>query len=160
MSKVEYAQEYLGEFTEAFNQFFPTPLIKECMTFIDWAAKDKIPGSRFYLGQDLARYGGDEVAYVIVEEYKNQLKAVKTLTRERVSTTATVGETGVLDDEWGFHRIFTDSGGLGGPVLDQLQDKLGRRRVVGLDNSTKGVVVQGEEKRVKIKHNKIAKKIR
>ncbi|KKK67047.1 hypothetical protein LCGC14_2958000, partial [marine sediment metagenome] len=34
--------------------------------------------------------------------------------------------------------------------LDQLQDKLGRRRVVGLDNSTKGIQVAGEEKRAKI----------
>ena len=56
----------------------------------------------------------------------------------------------MLDREWGFKRVFTDSGGLGGPVLDQLQDRLGKRRVVGLDNSSKGVQVAGEEKRVKI----------
>lgn len=151
MSKIEYAQEYLGEFAEAYNQFFPTDLIKECMSFIEWNKEsDRIRGASYYLGQDLARYGGDEVAYVIVEEHKNYLKVVKTLTRERVSTTATVGETGVLDDEWQFKRIFTDSGGLGGPVLDQLQDKLGKRKVVGLDNSSKGIQVEGEEKRTKI----------
>lgn len=151
MTKAEYAQEYLGEFTDEFNQFFPTKLIKKCMTFIEWDKKvDGVTGASYYLGQDLARYGGDEVAYVIVEEKEKKLKAVKTITRERVSTTATVGETGVLDDKWKFKRLFTDSGGLGGPVLDQLQDKLGKRRVVGLDNSSKGIQVAGEEKRVKI----------
>jgi len=151
MTKAEYRQEYLGEFTEEYNQFFPTDLIKSCMSFIEWDWKvDRVPGSNFYLGLDLARYGGDEVAYVVVEEWNARLKAVKCLTRERVSTTATVGETGVLDDLWGFRRLFTDSGGLGGPVLDQLQEKLGKRKVVGLDNSTKGIVVKGEEKRVKI----------
>lgn len=151
MSKQEYAQEYLGEFTEAFNQFFPTDLIKKCMSFVEWDRKvDARPDARFYLGLDLARYGGDEVAYVVVEELRGRLRAVKCLTRERVSTTTTVGETRVLDDYWHFSRIFTDSGGLGGPVLDQLQEKLGRRRVVGLDNSTKGIQVLGEERRSKI----------
>lgn len=151
MTKAQYRQEYLGEFTDEFNQFFPTDLIKRQMTFIEWdKKKDAIVGARYYLGQDLARYGGDEVAYVIVEEHDGKLKAVKTIARERVSTTTTVGETCVLDDRWSFNRIFTDSGGLGGAVLDQLQERLGKRRVVGLDNSTKGIQVKGEEKRVKI----------
>ena len=151
MSKREYALEYLGEFTEEFNQFFPTKLIKERMTFVSWDwAVDRVPGARYYLGLDLARYGGDEVAYVVVEESGNVLKAVKTLTRERVSTTDTVGEAVVLDEKWRFNRIFVDSGGLGGPVLDFLQARLGKRRVVGLDNSSKAVSVQGEEKRHKI----------
>jgi len=151
MSKTEYAQEYLGEFIDDYSQLFPTKLIKESMTFIDWnKADDGLPGSHYYLGLDLARYGGDEVAFVIVEENKNNLKAVKCITRERVSSTHTVGETGVIDELWKFRRIFTDSGGLGGPVLDQLQDKLGTRRVVGLDNSSKGIIIKGEEKRVKI----------
>ena len=151
LSRAEYRQEWMGEFTDEYNQFFPTDLIKKCMTFIDWKKEeDGIVGANYYLGQDLARYGGDEVAYVITEEKDNKLKAVKCITRERVSTTATVGETGVIDDKWNFKRIFTDSGGLGGAVLDQLQDKLGKRRVIGLDNSTKGIQVEGEEKRVKI----------
>jgi hypothetical protein len=118
------------------------------MTFIEWSKeKDSIPGAGFYLGQDLARYGGDEVAYVIVEQHKTNLKAVKCITRERVSTTETVGETGVLDDHWNFKRIFTDSGGIGGAVLDQLQEKIGKRKVIGLDNSTKRIEIDGEEKK-------------
>jgi len=31
-----------------------------------------------------------------------------------------------------------------------MQERLGRRRVIGLDNSSKGIQVEGEEKRVKI----------
>ena len=151
MSKVEYAQEYLGEFVEDFNQFFRTNVIKQAMTFMEWSKKkDHIPGSSYYLGVDLARYGGDEVAYVVVELHDKKLKAIKCLTRERVSTTETVGETQVLDDIWKFKKIFIDSGGLGGPVLDQLQEKLGKWRVVGLDNATKGIQIKGEEKRTKI----------
>lgn len=151
MTKQQYAQEYLGEFIEEWNQLFPTKLIKGCMTFFEWNRDvNGVSGANYYLGTDLARYGGDEVAHVVVELHKKRLKAVRCITRERVSTTSTVGEIGVLDDKWDFRRIFIDSGGLGGAVLDQLQDKLGKRRVVGLDNSSKGVIVAGEEKRTKI----------
>jgi len=153
MTKSEYRQEYLGEFTDEWNQFFPTTLIKQCMTFIEWSKeKDSIPGANYYLGLDLARYGGDEIAYVIVEENKAHIKAVKCITRDRISTTHTIGETAILDDSWKFRRIFIDSGGLGAPVLDQLQEKLGKRRVIGLDNSSKGIYdsEKSEEKRVKI----------
>ena len=49
-------------------------------------------------------------------------------------------------------RIFVDSGGLGPGVLDVLQDKLGKRRVIGLDNSSKAVYDRdrGENKHYKI----------
>lgn len=151
MTKAQYRQEYMGEFTEEWNQFFPTDLIKSCMTFIEWNKKtDSIDGGNFYLGLDLARYGGDEIAYAIVEEHKNKLRCVKVITQERVGTTHTVGQTAVIDSSWKFRRIFIDSGGLGGAVLDQMKEKLGTRRIVGLDNSSKGIQVAGEEKRTKI----------
>ena len=75
MTEADYAQEYLGEFIDSYYQFFPTELIKKSMTFMEWELKeDKIPGSNFYLGVDVARYGGDENAFVIAELYKTNLK--------------------------------------------------------------------------------------
>ena len=71
MTKAEYRQEYLGEFTDEWNQFFPTDLVRKAMTFIDWSLKDRIVGSRMYLGVDIARYGGDENAFVVCEMRNN-----------------------------------------------------------------------------------------
>jgi len=148
MSKAMYAQEYLAEFTDEYRQYFPTALIKECMTIISWSRSvDGLSGASYYLGQDLARMGGDEVAYVIGELFGRRLKVVKCLTRERVRATETIGETVVIDKLWGFKRIFTDSGGLGGPIVDLMQERLGRRRVVGLDNASRRFEVLGEEKK-------------
>ena len=140
LSKAEYKQEWCGEFTDDYHQFFPTKLIKECMTFINWSKKeDYNPSASYYYGLDPARYGGDEIGGVIVEELDRKLKAVKCTVAERVSTTVTVGQTCVIDDEFNFKMIFTDDGGLGGAVTDQLIEKLGRRRVMGLNNSSKRV---------------------
>lgn len=58
MTKQQYRQEYLGEFTDDWNQLFPTALIKESMTFIEWDRKtDGIGGAGYYLGVDFVGLG-------------------------------------------------------------------------------------------------------
>jgi len=152
MSKVAYAQEWKGEFMEDWDQFFPTDLLRRQMTFIEWDKSQRWPGSSFYLGVDVARYGGDENAFVVVELMpsstgKDRLRAVKCITTERVSTTDTIGRVRELDRVWSFRKIFVDDAGVGGAVTDVLQDKLGKRKVQGLNNASKSIEIQGEEKR-------------
>jgi hypothetical protein len=147
MTKAEYRQEYLGEFTDEWNQFFPTDLIKKSMTFISWEKeKDYNPNARYYLGVDIARYGGDENAFIICEMDKNKLKIIKCQTTSRVSTTDTLGRIKHLDSIWNFNKIFIDDGGVGGSVTDVLIDSLGRK-VMGLNNASKRLQIQGEEKK-------------
>jgi hypothetical protein len=147
MTKAMYRQEYEAEFCDEYNQFFPTQLLKERMTIIDWSMNDKIPGSSFYLGVDIARYGGDQNAFVICELYGKQLKIVKCFTTERVSTTDTIGRIIAIDQEFSFKRIFIDDAGVGGGVTDILMDRLGKRRVMGLNNASKRLEIQGEERK-------------
>ena len=147
MTKAEYRQEYLGEFTDEWNQFFRTELIKQCMTFISWEKdKDYNPSARYYLGVDIARYGGDENAFVICEMLKDKFKIIKCSTTARVSTTDTIGRIEAFEDLWNFNKIFIDDAGVGGAVTDVLIDKFGRK-VMGLNNASKRVEVQGEEKK-------------
>ncbi len=149
LTKAMYLQEWCGEFIDEWNQFFPTKLIKKCMEqLMIWEkAKDYRKEARYYLGMDIARYGGDENAFVVVEELNHNLRAVKCITTERVSTTDTIGRAKVIDSEFKFNKLLIDSGGLGGSVTDQLEESLGKRRVVGLDNAKKRIQVEGEEKK-------------
>jgi hypothetical protein len=147
MTKAEYRQEYQGEFTDEWNQFFPTDLIKKRMSFIEWdKRKDSSIQSRYYLGVDIARYGGDENAFVICEMIKSNLKIVKCFTTQRVSTTDTIGRILEVNKEFNFRKIFIDDAGIGGAVTDLLIEKLGRK-VTGLNNSSKRFEMQGEEKK-------------
>ena len=141
MSKREYAQEYLGQFIAEFNQFFPTSLIKARMNFIEWNfGKDYKHFKKYYLGVDIARYGADENAFVIAELQKNnRVRIVKTLTTERKSLTDTVGRIMALHEQFNFNRIFTDDSGLGGGVTDMLIEKLGKRMIFGINNSTRTI---------------------
>jgi len=147
MTKAEYRQEYQGEFTDEWNQFFTTDLIKKCMTFIEWNKKEDYDSSaNYYLGVDIARYGGDENAFVISELKGTQLKVVRCVTTNRISTTDTIGRIGELEKEWNFKKIFVDDGGVGGSVTDVLIEKHGRK-VLGINNASKRIEVQGEDKK-------------
>ena len=147
MTKAEYRQEYLGEFTDEWNQFFPTNLIKQSMTFIEWKkSEDYKKEARYYLGVDIARYGGDENAFVICEMDKDKFKIIKCQTTARVSTTDTIGRIEAFERLWKFNKIFIDDAGVGGAVTDVLIDKLGRK-VMGLNNASKRIQMQGEERK-------------
>ena len=93
---------------------------------------------------DIARYGGDENAFVICEMLNRRIKVVKCFTTDRVSTTDTIGRIVKYNSEFNFSKIFIDDGGIGGSVTDILIEKLGRR-VMGINNSSKRIKVEGEE---------------
>jgi len=154
MSKQEYAQEYLGEFIDDFRQFFPTQLIKSCMTFLTWEfEKDFKRNAKYYLGVDVARFGGDQNAFVVGELLDNKLKIVKVHTTERKSLTDSCGEIRLLDDFFHFKRIFIDDAGVGGGLVDMLQEKFGKRRVIGLNNASKSIFYKEEKRRVILKED-------
>jgi len=148
MTRVEYAQEYLGEFIDEWNQFFPTALLKSCMTLPEWQIGDKKPTDSFYLGVDIARYGGDENAFVIaILERNNNIKIVKALTTSRVALTDTIGRIMDLDDKFHFRKVFIDDGGVGGGVMDMLMERLGRR-VIGLNNASRTIDKEAKRKKI------------
>lgn len=142
LTKAEYAQEYLGEFVEEWNQFFATELIRKCMTIIEWDFKKNYSKKfRYYLGVDIARYGGDENAFIVAEmDATNNIKIVKALTTTRISLTDTIGRIKMLHEMFGFSRIFVDDAGVGGGVLDVLlEDKETKRVTIGLNNASRSV---------------------
>jgi hypothetical protein len=147
LTKAEYMQEYQGEFTDEWNQFFSSELIKSCMTFMEWSKlEDRQANSRFYLGVDVARYGGDENAFVVAELVGTNIKIVRVFTTSRISTTDTIGRIITIDKEFDFNKIFVDDSGVGGSLTDVLIERLGRK-VMGLNNASKRIQVQGEEKK-------------
>ena len=152
LSKIEYAQEWLGEFTDEFQQLFPTALIKKCMPFMHWSFKENYTKNRkYYLGLDIARYGADENAFVIIEEnpaIKLKWKIVKVEVTQRKSLTDTAQRAILLDQTWNFSKIFTDDTGVGGGVTDILVDKLGKQRVFGINNATQSIEYENKRKRI------------
>ena len=151
LSKEEYAQEYLGEFIDDFRQFFQTSLLRKCATFISWnREREYDKNKKYYLGVDIARYGGDENAFVIAEiGNKQDVRVVKVITTRRMAITDTVGRIKHLDDLYNFRRIFIDDAGVGGGAYDMLvEDRRYKRIVIGLNNAKRKVDSKDRKKKI------------
>lgn len=146
LSRIEYAQEWLGEFVDEFHQLFPTALIKKRMTFMEWDfATEYDANKNYYVGVDVARFGSDENAFVIGELHKNFMKIIKVITTQRKGIDDTIGRIKALDEKWHFRKLLIDDGGVGGAVYDLLAAEFGNR-VLGLNNASRRVDNDGKRR--------------
>ena len=135
MSKVQYAQEYLGEFIDELRQFFPDHLIKQCMTSERRPAE---PTRRYYLGVDVARMGADASTFEIVEKDGDYYNHVENLVTRKTLTTETTNMILHLEKLWNFKQIFIDDGGMGVGVFDQLlTEESTRRKTIAINNTNR-----------------------
>ena len=148
LTKIQFRREYLAEFIEGIRQYFSSALIDSCSTLSEEEAA-KISGKRF-LGVDFARFGGDENAYCEAVIIKDKVFIVWADSAEGESVVAPMGLIKNRDNEKHYNRIFVDSGGLGGSILDMLQETISKYRVIGLDNSQRRFQEEGQEKKAGI----------
>lgn len=137
MTKLQYMQEYEAEFLDHLQQFFPVGLIESCM-IIDPPTQ---PKKNSYMGVDIARYGGDENAYVIVDmNNKEQVYQRYQDTTERISTMSTSRKIIELTKEHKLRKVYIDDGGIGGAVFDYLIEtpELGGK-IVGINNASRSL---------------------
>ena len=147
LPRLEYAQEYLGQFVDEFQQYFPTALIKTRMTFMRWNFKENYKiGLSYYYGHDYAGPGKDTNASVVAERSGKHLKIIEPETDDEPDTHKTNCNIVHRDSQFKFRKLFVDSGGFGCGPTDELKSMLGRR-VVGLDNAKKKIQVDGEIKK-------------
>jgi len=147
MTKVQYAQEYLGEFVDELRQFFPTDLIKECMTLGCVPTRNKY--TKNFLGVDVARLGEDQTVLVSMERLKSRLKQIDMEITTKTMLTDTVDLIKKSDSVYKYARIYIDEGGMGYGVLDPLlKDSQTRRKVVGINNAKKNIDSEGSQKNI------------
>ena len=144
LTKIRYAQEYLAEFQDALQQMFPRDLIDECIL-----KESNVTNGRNFLGVDFAGYGGDQNAFVTLENKGDNNYIKEFETSERVKAWETVNKIIELNDKNNYKKIGVDDGGLGSPILDYMltHNKL-KRKTIGLNNASRSITVEGEERRL------------
>tara|TARA_R100000750_G_C2344765_1_gene95827 strand:+ start:853 stop:2088 length:1236 start_codon:yes stop_codon:yes gene_type:complete len=142
MSKLQYAQEYLGEFVDELRQFFATKLIKSCMTL----RKDTpIASGTNYLGVDVARMGRDDSVLFSIMEKNGNLTEIDLMITSKTLTTETVRAILEKDIRYNYKKIFVDDQGLGVAVFDPLLEHTQtRRKVIPINNSSRGLDLDKE----------------
>ncbi len=127
LDRLEFKQEYLGEFNEDVTQWFEDDLIISCMTEErpNKITKDGI----YYLGVDVARMGEDESTFEIFELRGDHLYQVENQITTKTTLPQTFNHIKQLHKLYDFQKIFIDSLGIGVGVFDWLM----------FDDDTKGV---------------------
>ena len=146
MTKVQYAQEYLGEFVDELMQFFSTDLIRSSMTLHSKLITSK--GDKF-LGVDVARMGGDETVLFSVRRIeRDRIQELEIDISKNTMLPETVRRIKNADKKHKFRRIYIDDGGLGVGVFDPLlEDNQTKRKVEAINNSSRSI--DNEDKRRK-----------
>ena len=147
MTKLQYAQEYLGEFIDELRQLFPDELIRKCMSLERDPYTPTI--SNLFLGVDIARMGADESTFEIIKESKkNKLVHIENIITKKTRLTDTIDMILSLDKTYNFNKIYLDDGGMGAGVLDQLlrEDQV-KRKVAGINNASRSLDRDGARKK-------------
>lgn len=149
MTKLQYTQEYLGEFVDSLMQWFPDELIYKTMQLK--RNKSFKPSSNYYLGVDLARMGEDESTFEIVElKEDKKLIHIENQTTERTLLSQSTRHIIELDRIYNFRKIFIDDEGIGVGVFDHLlENDIIKRKLVAINNS-KRIIDYKEDGKVKL----------
>lgn len=139
MSALEYAQQYLAQFQEELGQLFPDDLIIKCQT-LKRLNEDPIHKGHYYLGMDIARMGGDETTFEILEKRDKKYLQREHLAFKYTFTTHTIQKALELNSLYNFKNIYVDSGGLGVAVSDQLLTLPSTKsKVVEINNASRSI---------------------
>jgi len=147
MTKVQFAQEYLGEFVDELKQFFNSDLIKSVMSDIPVLNMQK--GDN-YLGVDVARMGGDETVLYSLKKIGENLQEINLDISKNTRLPETVRRILYQDKIHNYKKIYIDDGGLGVGVFDPLlEHDQTKRKVEAINNSSRGLDNE-DKKRKKI----------
>ncbi len=138
MGRVQFAQEYIGQFMDELSQFFPDALINRiCIAHRDSFVKD----DDYYLGVDVARMGEDESTFEIIRRSANDNYIhMESLVTRKTLTTETTLKILKLEKRYCFKKIYIDDGGMGVAVFDQLlQEDTTKRKVVAINNAKRSL---------------------
>ena len=136
MSKMQFAQEFLGEFIQDLHRYFSDAWInKVCRAK---RPERRIKSQVYGMGVDIARMGEDTSRFSIFMRTPEKLVQVELITTEKTLTTDTEDKIVELTKIWDLEKNYIDagSGTLGVSVMDHLIkiDHM-RNRMVAINNA-------------------------
>lgn len=144
MTALQYSQQYLAQFLEELGQLFPDSLISSSQSlqrvFVDPPRSPFFLSGEFFLGVDVARMGGDESTFEVLEKVGDHFFHRENLMRKFTLTTETIDKILELDNIYQFSKIYIDDGGLGVAVFDQLlKEDQTKRKVIAINNASRAL---------------------
>jgi hypothetical protein len=156
MTKLQYAQEYLGEFVDELRRFFPTELINSCMQSNELVLTPPTYSTPWqnYLGVDVARMGRDDSVLFSLKLRKDKLYEIDMEITSKTRLTETTRLILEKDRLYGYKNIFIDDGGMGVGVYDPLlEHDQTKRKVISINNSSRSITKDGGRRKRLLKED-------
>ena len=151
MSNREYAQEFLGEFTDKLSNLFSAELIKKCMTLQKVSNTSYPSGEQCYLGVDIASMGEDLTVLSSVERYGDERDRLRMIDMEITRKTflrETFHKILIADKKYRYRKIYVDDGGLGVSVFqDLLKEPQTSGKVIAINNASRSLDRDDKQKK-------------
>ena len=143
LSEAIYAQEYLAIPSAKTRQIFSDQLIARVMI----ANRRNINlYNEHIIGVDPAGLGEDEGSMSIFEDTEDNFIQCDQIITRKQHTTQTTEKIIMLDEQYGFNKIYLDDGGVGFGVFSELlHDERTKRKVVALNNASRPIDADGKK---------------
>ena len=151
MSKNEFEREYMCKFIELAEGMMNIEIIKNQTLAIHETWKWK-RDAMYFLGVDVARFGKDASVLALCE-YHNRIAYivwVEKITGARRTTDLAGRIVRLCREMPNIKKIIVDESGVGGGAVDMLVEQLGARRILGVNNASRGLATEAEGRRRKI----------
>jgi len=153
MTEMEYERMIMGEFVEAMDAWFPRSLVLGCVAEVETHEAPR-SHTEYHLGVDIARYGLDETVYTIIAHNSEGENSVVNIRHtSKLPLTDVTGRIQFLHGIFNFVGIYVDESGLGGGVVDSLQQK--GVPITDLNNESGGVQFTLQNKEYMYKNLKL-----
>ncbi len=145
MSKLEFAQEYLGEFVDKLQQLYPDILIKVACIL---KRARIIDTDKHYLGVDIARMGDDRSTFEVIAQRGTKFVHTESIATSKTLTTQTEKRIIEMTNMWNCKKVGIDAGAgtLGVSILDHLLETPLRHKVLALNNRAISLDDDGKKK--------------
>lgn len=138
MSNLQYGQEYEGLFLDDLQRYFSDDWIERACKLNSHDVPPIFEGASYFLGVDIARLGGDETAFEVLQlTGDDEMMQVYSETETNKLTTWTEDRIIELDKMFKFRKIYIDAGAgsLGVGIFDRLlKCPQTKRKVIAINN--------------------------
>ncbi len=142
MGEKKFNVIYGGDFDEEAFRYFSSDLLKRSATFKFWKLKKNYNKKcKYFLGVDPARFGKNDAGFVI-SELSPDRKRMKVVYAKKIPKTSLIDlrdECLSFNNMFKLKKIYIDDGGVGGGLIDILEDNpILKRLIIPLNNAARG----------------------
>src|SRR3990167_4980067 len=156
LSRLDYAQEYLGIEMQELNSFFTKELIEKCMVlpgvsaaFLPVTPSFSRPDADNFAGVDIAQLGEDSTIILSLKRInRERVEMIDMQATQKTRITETIELIKSKHRKFNYKKIFIDTGGMGVGVFDHLlADSAYSNKVVDINNAKRSLDREEKQKK-------------